>query len=759
MMMMCNCALQCHCVPTRATNQLPQQKEEKFFSRAVTHVVTTRPIPPEIDANKDTKQNDSKHEASTSAAAQALPTTVNPSVLERTRDGRATDVLHRAREMHMKIWAYEKVQRVIGTINDPAHALMAASGIYQSQSNTTTSASAAAATAAVNTTTAASKRNRTTDLSLALQHEKLVSSTDPAAREIVPFKGPYIYVHCALGNYRPIIIKEYPKVARKSAGSWPQFRSAMAGKCPFIEDPGASAQTPRELEKKNLVRAQQLEIEKKRLSRIGNGKGKEKEKKAEEKRAGKANKKVTAADDAAWEKYNSDELVNSEHYEIVSRYQHEHGRLPEGGVKALRPLPRDPGEEQQRQQEKQKQKEEEEEGEEYDLLFHQIKKINRMALSYSVNTTQFGCAFLEKMQAEDDQCAAEGLRQMTPARRAAIDKTVRDTKAHVKEVMAEIHALGSDEEENGDEEVVVEKNNKKRSAAAADGNDQKDNEGSLQQDENKRLKRNDDRHDDDRDDASAPKPQGQENTLKRPAPADDGEDDDMTPRFLKPTSNHLLERLATQNKSLGLHGLSKTREPAASGVQPSNVTSAIRSQMISSTAAGMGAKAATSKEVHELKRKVLENNIHGALAGAGGSNRSTTSSHYAPGSLLEAKLKGVIDTKEVGQEKMVGTQGSRGGNNSRYERGRGEDGIGLDKSGTVRGGRQSAATGGLSKKAIPTPVGSAAVKEKEKKRDPKPGYCENCRDKFDDFDEVSTAATFFSCFFCNSFGLKCLCAS
>ena len=27
-------------------------------------------------------------------------------------------------------------------------------------------------------------------------------------------------------------------------------------------------------------------------------------------------------------------------------------------------------------------------------------------------------------------------------------------------------------------------------------------------------------------------------------------------------------------------------------------------------------------------------------------------------------------------------------------------------------------------------------KKAERRRDPKPGYCENCRDKFDDFEEV-----------------------
>ena len=33
---------------------------------------------------------------------------------------------------------------------------------------------------------------------------------------------------------------------------------------------------------------------------------------------------------------------------------------------------------------------------------------------------------------------------------------------------------------------------------------------------------------------------------------------------------------------------------------------------------------------------------------------------------------------------------------------------------------------------------NAPKRKKAVEKDPKPGYCENCRDKFDDFDEVST---------------------
>jgi regulatory subunit for Cdc7p protein kinase len=35
----------------------------------------------------------------------------------------------------------------------------------------------------------------------------------------------------------------------------------------------------------------------------------------------------------------------------------------------------------------------------------------------------------------------------------------------------------------------------------------------------------------------------------------------------------------------------------------------------------------------------------------------------------------------------------------------------------------------------------AVQKRKAEKRDPKPGYCENCMDKFEDFEEVSHSST------------------
>jgi regulatory subunit for Cdc7p protein kinase len=123
-------------------------------------------------------------------------------------------------------------------------------------------------------------------------------------------------------------------------------------------------------------------------------------------------------------------------------------------------------------------------------------------------------------------------------------------------------------------------------------------------------------------------------------------------------------------------------EPVASGVQPSNITSAIQSQMVSSTAAGPGAKAGSTRELNALKRKVLERN----------SANGTTDVNYL------GNVRAAIndDTSRPNKRKALGN-------------------IAEEEPQKVVAPRKK------------------RVVEKECK----PGYCENCRDKFDDFDEVS----------------------
>ena len=139
-------------------------------------------------------------------------------------------------------------------------------------------------------------------------------------------------------------------------------------------------------------------------------------------------------------------------------------------------------------------------------------------------------------------------------------------------------------------------------------------------------------------------------------------------------------------------------EPVASGVQPSNITSAIRSQMISSTAAAPGAMTNSSREVHQLKRKVLERN-------SGPSANSIPSSYIND---VRAAINADVPATRAATRKAKETI-------TRIHEDDGEEEIEKGQ------GRQA----GRKKK------GQVAEK------DSKPGYCENCREKFEDFDQVS----------------------
>lgn len=139
-------------------------------------------------------------------------------------------------------------------------------------------------------------------------------------------------------------------------------------------------------------------------------------------------------------------------------------------------------------------------------------------------------------------------------------------------------------------------------------------------------------------------------------------------------------------------------EPIASGVQPSNVTSAIKSQMISSTAAAPGGKAGASKELNALKRKVLErNNMPAAYL-----NDVRTAINNAD---ADAALTRV--TKRKAEAMQL-----------------------IDEEGVVVTDEEQQKP---RRKARPVVRKRAVAKEL------KPGYCENCREKYNDFEEVSSA--------------------
>jgi regulatory subunit for Cdc7p protein kinase len=247
-------------------------RQEPFFSIDVTHVVTTRTLPPERSEVEDVdviEHND--HEVG------EQPQTINPSLLDkntatrrkllfefrnaatrtqqlddptkRSKIARNNDVLHKARDMGKKVWSLDKFQNMLAVLleSEPQHSYPTKSTATRSQYG-------------------ASKVAHEPNLHQLLQHERLngPSDRDPTAvnRELVYFKGPYLYVWDMDEKQKPVMVREYPKVANKADGEWPQFRSVGNGRCPFVEEvdiPDRAQRRAREEEKaKALKREEQV---------------------------------------------------------------------------------------------------------------------------------------------------------------------------------------------------------------------------------------------------------------------------------------------------------------------------------------------------------------------------------------------------------------------------------------------------------------------------------------------------------------------
>lgn len=127
----------------------------------------------------------------------------------------------------MKIWVVEKLQRVInGLLDNPiSHPVLGIATSRRGQNLELANAQAA---------------KDKLDLTNILKNERLHGPTDrdpnAVSKELIHFKGPYIYVHDIFRQHRPTMVRDYPKVPRREDGTWPQFRSVSSGKCPFVEE-------------------------------------------------------------------------------------------------------------------------------------------------------------------------------------------------------------------------------------------------------------------------------------------------------------------------------------------------------------------------------------------------------------------------------------------------------------------------------------------------------------------------------------------
>ncbi|KAF5009075.1 hypothetical protein FDECE_4676 [Fusarium decemcellulare] len=245
-------------------------RQEPFFSIAVTHVVTTRSIPPER-SEAETQQVTEHHD---DHEPEEQPQTINPSLLDRntearrkllfefrnapsrlqqlddptkrTKGSRNNDVLHKAREMGKKIWSLDKFQNMLSVL------LEAETGHSNSYGPRSASTRGHYGT------------SREPNLLQLLHNERLngPSDRDPAAahRELCYFKGPHIYIWDMDEKHKPVMVREYPKVANKADGEWPQFRSVGNGRCPFVEDhdvPDKDHRRQREQEKARTAKREE----------------------------------------------------------------------------------------------------------------------------------------------------------------------------------------------------------------------------------------------------------------------------------------------------------------------------------------------------------------------------------------------------------------------------------------------------------------------------------------------------------------------
>ncbi|PWN47750.1 hypothetical protein IE53DRAFT_320669 [Violaceomyces palustris] len=218
---------------------------EPFFSRSVTHLITTRQIPVVLSENSDKGKESSLKSAKVGAAERTKE--LNRLAFKSSGKGRisptksapdnfknksiplysernpfddsapppaANDILLKAQDFGMKIWRHDKLLTILKMLLDePSVPAAAATGNKQ-------------------------------DLSQMLEREKLFGTheRDPSAARgdyyYFPKNGFYLLVEDATMDHRPIMCAEYEYDRRNQEGKeppWPVLYGELEGRCPFTK--------------------------------------------------------------------------------------------------------------------------------------------------------------------------------------------------------------------------------------------------------------------------------------------------------------------------------------------------------------------------------------------------------------------------------------------------------------------------------------------------------------------------------------------
>lgn len=215
---------------------------DDFFSRSVTHVVTTRPLPLAQEENREPVPHEKPLIQSPRIVfgqPRQLPQHSDWNPLEDTVPSvPSNDLLYKAQRFEMKLWRLSKLQNILSVLlaeETPAEAARA-------------------------------------DLSQMLQQEKVHGTTerDPAAlRSDYHYFGKntyYVLVTDATGEHRPIIAAEYDRNAPETGKTpWPVLHGEIEGRGLFVpvdarERERAARAGPRNTYIASLRRAQRFDM-------------------------------------------------------------------------------------------------------------------------------------------------------------------------------------------------------------------------------------------------------------------------------------------------------------------------------------------------------------------------------------------------------------------------------------------------------------------------------------------------------------------
>lgn len=493
----------------------------------------------------------------------------------RTQQNTYSTILLKAREWGIKIWALEKLQRMLNAMADVEHTQLTNLRGDQDMGNK------------------AAPAGQDDQLSRLLRNERIhgPSDRDPDAmsKDMVYFTGPFIVVRDSKSTYRPIMVREYEKVAKREDGLWPQFRSTASGKCPFIDDQATLKEKEREREARELRELREQEKLKEMRKTM-----------AAQQEAAREMKKAMVAQDAARD----------------AARQRATGRMQP-------PVPR---------------------------TARQIEAAGRQAEAAGRQAEALG------RQAEALGRQAEALGRQAEAAARRTEATARQTEGAAAVARRPSRTLEDLDPQDNRPDYG-------RTTAAI----------------------------------SRAQPAGAARLFNVPS---------VIPA--KRISNEMAFTSTATANGKHPHGQNPryAYEPAASGMQPSNITSAIRSQMISSHLDIPGAKTGMSRDMLELKRKAAGNVVNMGLSAAGDVRLKGARVNGVRNvdALAKAAPKNPLSVEKVGKAVPI------------YQ-----DAV-EERIAHMRERRQLAG-GTEAKKAI--------------KREIKPGYCENCREKFEDFDDVS----------------------